>query len=99
MSDERNRAVVVRYFEEIWNQGRLDVCDELVAPDYVNHSASLPDLPPGPVGLKPIVAAMRMAFPDLHYTIEDIVLGAAKAAVRTTLRGTHSGDFFGVAPT
>jgi predicted ester cyclase len=99
MSDERNRAVVVRYFEEIWNQGRLGVCDELVAPDYVNHSASLPDLPPGPRGLKPIVAAMRRAFPDLQYTIEDMVLGAEKAAVRTTLRGRHTGDFFGVAPT
>jgi predicted ester cyclase len=42
---------------------------------------------------------VRRAFPDLHYTLEDIVLGGEKAALRTTLRGTHRGDFFGVAPT
>lgn len=99
MSDERVRAVMVRYYEEIWNQGRLEVCDELIAPDYVNHSAPLPGLPPGPEGLKSIVAAVRRAFPDLHYTIEDIVLGGDKAALRTTLRGTHRGEFCGVAPT
>ena len=69
------------------------------ADDGVNHSAPLPGLPPGPGGLKQIVAAVRRAFPDLHYTIEDIVLGGDRAALRTTLRGTHRGEFFGVAPT
>jgi steroid delta-isomerase-like uncharacterized protein len=99
MSNEGVRAVLVRYYEEIWNQGRLEVCDELMAPDYMNHSAPLPGLPPGPEGLKQIVAAVRRAFPDVHYTIEDIVLGGDRAALRVTMRGTHGGDFFGVAPT
>jgi steroid delta-isomerase-like uncharacterized protein len=90
---------MVRYYEEIWNQGRLEVCDELIAPDYVNQSAPLPGLPPGPEGLKQIVAAVRRAFPDLHYTIEDLVLGGEKAALRVTMRGTHRGEFLGAAPT
>lgn len=99
MSDESVRAVMVRYYEEIWNQGRLEVCDELIAPDYVNHSAPLPGLLPGPAGAKQIVAAVRRAFPDVHYTIEDMVLGEEKAALRVTMRGTHHGEFLGVAPT
>lgn len=101
MSDETVRAVLIRYYEEIWNQGRLEVCDELIAPDYVNHSAPLPGLPPGPAGARLIVAAVRRAFPDLHYTIEDIVLGGDgdKAALRVTMRGTHCGEFIGLAPT
>jgi steroid delta-isomerase-like uncharacterized protein len=99
MSDEKLHAILVRYYEEIWNQGRLEVCDELIAPDYVNHSAPQPGLPPGPAGAKQIVAGVRRAFPDLHYTIEDMVLGGEKAALRTTMRGTHRGEFFGVAPT
>jgi steroid delta-isomerase-like uncharacterized protein len=99
MSDERIRAIMVRYYEEIWNQGRLEVCDELIAPDYVNHSAPLPGLPPGPAGTKRIVAAVRRAFPDVHDTIEDMVLGDEKAALRVTMRGTHQGAFVGVAPT
>jgi steroid delta-isomerase-like uncharacterized protein len=93
------RTVLVRYYDEIWNQGRLEVCDELIAPDYVNHSAPLPDLPPGPDGAKRVVVAVRRAFPDVHYTIEDMVLGEEKAALRVTMRGTHRGEFLGVAPT
>lgn len=97
--DAHKRRVIERYFEEVWNQGKLDALDELLAPDYVNHSSSLPDPPPGPEGVKPIVAAMRRAFPDLHYTIEQMVIGEDAVAVRTRLSGTHVGDFFGIAPT
>ena len=99
MADERMRAVRLRSYDEIWNQGHLEVCAELIAPDYVNYSAPLPGLPAGPDGLKQTVAAVRRAFPDVHYTIEDIVLGGDKAALRVTMRGTHRGDFLGVAPT
>jgi steroid delta-isomerase-like uncharacterized protein len=90
---------MVRYYDEIWNQGRLEVCDDLIAPDYVNHSAPRPGLPTGPGGLKQIVAAVRRAFPDLRYTIEGMVLGAEKAALRVTMRGTHRGEFSDVTPT
>lgn len=93
------RTVIERYFEEVWNQGRLDVLDELLAADYVNHSSSLPDSPPGADGVKPIVAAMRRAFPDLRYTIEQMVIGDDAVAVRVTLTGTHDGDFFGIPAT
>jgi steroid delta-isomerase-like uncharacterized protein len=92
------QRVIERYFEEVWNQGKLEVLDELLAPDYVNHSSSLPDSPPGPAGVKPIVTAMRTAFPDLHYAIEQLVLGADAVAVRVRMTGTHRGDFFGIAP-
>jgi steroid delta-isomerase-like uncharacterized protein len=91
--------VIHRYFEDVWNEGRLEVLDELLTSDYRNHSPSAPNPPPGPAGLKPIVAAMRAAFPDLHYAIEDLVLGENAVAVRVTLTGTHEGDFFGLAPT
>lgn len=97
--DAHKRTVIERYFEEVWNQGQLDVLDELLAPDYVNHSSSMPDAPPGPEGVKPIVAAMRRAFPDLHYTIDRMVVGDDAVAVRVTLTGTHVGDFFGIPPT
>jgi steroid delta-isomerase-like uncharacterized protein len=101
MSSEtaHNTRVIHRYFEEVWNAGHLDVLDELLAPDYVNHSSSLPDPTPGPAGAKPIVAAMRQAFPDLRYRIDQLVADDEAVAVRVTLSGTHRGDFFGIAPT
>jgi len=72
--------------------------DEIVAADYVNHSPGTPDPPPGPAGLKPIVAHMRAAIPDLHYDILDMVVEGDKVAVFTRLTGTHSGALWGVAP-
>jgi steroid delta-isomerase-like uncharacterized protein len=92
-------AVARRYFEEVWNRGKVDVLDELLAPDYVNHTPSFGSPPPGPNGLKPIVLAMRRAFPDLHFTIEDVVATPNAVAIRTTMTGTHDGDLFGIAPT
>ena len=52
----------------------------------------------GSEGLKQTVAAVRRAFPDVHYTIEDMVIGRDKAALRVTMRGTHRGELLGVAP-
>ena len=91
--------IIERYFGEVWNQGKLEVLDEIIAPDYINHSSSIPDPVPGPIGLKPIVAAMRLAFPDLHYEVHDLVVGEGKVAVRCTMTGTHQGEFFGIPPT
>lgn len=95
----QNRRLIERYFEEVWNQGRLEVLDDLMHPVYRNHSPGLPDPQPGPAGLKPIVAAMRIGLPDMHYTIEDMVIAPDKVAVRVILRATHKGELFGMAPT
>ena len=91
--------VIRRYFNELFNRGELALVDELLAPDYVNHSPGSPDQPRGREGVKLVVVALRTAFPDLRYTIEDMVVGSEAVAVRTTLTGTHRGDLFGVAPT
>jgi predicted ester cyclase len=91
-------TLIRRYFEELFNAGRTELVEELLHPEYVNHSGT-PGLPRGREGVTIIVKALRGAFPDLHYTIEDMVVGADSVAVRTTLRGTHRGDFFGLAPT
>jgi len=92
------KNVIRRYFEELFNRGRLDVVDELLHPDYVNGSPS-PGLPPGREGVRIVVASLRTAFPDLHYEIEELVAGEDAVAVRTTMRGSHRGDFFGLPPT
>lgn len=92
-------VVIERYFNELFNQGRVDLVDDLLDPAYVNHSPGSPDLPTGREGVKIVVKVLRDAFPDLRYTIEDMVVGEGAVAVRTTMRGTHRGSFFGLAPT
>lgn len=96
---EQNRCLVTRYFDEVWNQGKLEVLDELIAPGYINHSPRTPNPKPGPEGLKPIVEAIRRGMPDVNYAIQDMVVAPDKVAVRLVVTGTHTGDFFGIAPT
>jgi steroid delta-isomerase-like uncharacterized protein len=94
-----NEKLGRRYFDEVWNQGRLDVLDELLAPAYVNHTPSVPNPAPGPDGLKPIVREIRAAFPDLHYEIKDVIATEDAVVIRVIMTGTHVGDLFGLPAT
>ncbi len=94
-----NEKIIRRYFDEAWNQGKLEVLDEVIDPNYINHSPGLPNPLPGPNGLKPIIAAIRTGFPDLHFQIDDLIIAENKVAVRCTMQGTHLGDLFGIPPT
>ena len=99
MSLQANAQLIERYFEEVWNQGKVDVLDELLTSDYRNHSPGLPDPQPGPDGLKPIVLMMRSGIPDLHYAIVDLVVAADRVAAYVHMTGTHTGSLFGIEPT
>ncbi|WP_242112482.1 ester cyclase [Luteimonas aquatica] len=88
--------ILRRYFDEVWNAGRLDALDELLTPDYVNHSPSIENPEPGPAGLKPIVVALRTAIPDLHYELLDFVATPDKIAAHVRVTGTQRGELFGM---
>ena len=98
MSAEENRAIVRRFWG-VWEEGNIDLVDELLAPDYVNHTPASPDQPTGPEGVKGLVAMFRSAIPDLRVVVEDMIAEGEKVAVRYTLEGTHEGELFGVPPT
>lgn len=95
---EHNQRVIARYFNEVWNEGQVDLLDELLTPDYVNHSSSIPDPRPGPADVKAIVRMMREGIPDLHYEVLDLVASPDRVAVHTRVTGTHTGTLFGMAP-
>lgn len=99
MLPKDNEKLIKKYFEEVWNNGKLDVLNEIISPDYINHNPGMANPAPGPEGLKPIIEGIRKAFPDLKYVIENMVISDNQVAVHTTMHGTHTGDFFGMAPT
>jgi len=99
MTIEKNKILMQRYFEEAWNQGKLDVLDDIIDENYVNHSPGSPDPKPGPNGLKPIILAVRKGFPDLHFEIKNMVVSDDQVAIHCVMHGTHTGDLFGMAPT
>ena len=93
MSADQYKALL-RRFIDLWNTGQTDAADEFVRADLVDHSLP-PGLPPGLAGFKLLVSAFRSAFPDLHITVDEIVVQGDRAAGRVTFRGTHRGTFQG----
>ena len=93
-----NQALVRRYFEEVINQGKIAVIDEIVAADYVGHVIGSPEVK-GSAGLKQRLTMLRTAVPDVHIAVDDVVAAGDKVATRTTFHGTHKGEYLGSAPT
>ena len=96
MSTEDNKAHVRRGFEAV-NQKNLAVFDELLTPDVVFHSAST--TMQGLEAYKQVLSVYVTAFPDLQFTIEDMIAEGDTVVVRYTTRGTHQGNFMGIPPT
>ena len=84
---EQNKRSVQRLFET-FNQGDLTPVDQLVGPDYVGAQGDR-----GPAGFRAVVLGLRTAFPDLHYTVDELVAEEDRVAVRWHWTGTHQGPF------
>src|SRR4028118_137253 len=98
VSADDNKAFIRRLIEEVYNEGNLDVVDELVAPDVFNHPA-VPEHRHGVDGFKHVIGWVRTIGPDTHYEIDDIIAEGDKVAVRMTVSGTHTGPIRDIPPT
>ena len=99
MSTEANKAIVRRFYDEVWVGGNLDAADEVFAADYVRHDLRATQAEPGPEGQKRIAADFRAAFPDLSFAVDFLLAEGDLVAGRWTATGTHLGSWAGVAPT
>lgn len=95
---EKNKDLVRRIFEEVLNGGQLDLLDAVIAPDYVENNPA-PGQAPGAAGVKARIQAIRAAFPDLRFVLEELIGEGAVVATRYHWVGTHRGSFLGIAPT
>ena len=97
MSTEENKALIRRFYEEVFNQRDLAALDEYYAPDHIDHT-----LPPGltvdPEGTKQAIAMTLAGFPDLHVAIEDMIAEGDKVVTRFTTHGTQLGAFGNLPP-
>lgn len=90
---EENKQLV-RKFIEAYNERKLELIDNFVASDYIDHSNNVDR-----DGLKQLFSLGLKAFPDWHETIEDIIAEGDKVWVRLSYTGTHEGEFMGLPPT
>jgi predicted ester cyclase len=102
VSVEEAKAHVSRYLEvlnqEVMSKGNLDAIDALIAPDHRFYAGKNPPLE-GRDGWKQVAIGARTAFPDGQFTIEDLIAEGDQVAFRWTMRGTHRGEWRGIAPT
>ena len=98
---EENRALIQRWFEEVWNKGRAEAIDELFSAEGIAHGLADEGGQPlrGPAGFKPFFQKFREAFPDIEVIVEDTVSEGDKIAARCRVRATHKGDSLGFAAT
>ncbi|HEY0077514.1 MAG TPA: ester cyclase [Pyrinomonadaceae bacterium] len=101
MSAEENKAVVRRFYEELWNARRMETADEIFAEECVTHQlqsgAEVTTAGRSPAALKRHVAEWLEGFPDLRFEVEQMIAEGTEVLSRSVMRGTHAGRWMGVA--
>jgi steroid delta-isomerase-like uncharacterized protein len=97
MGVAEHKALAQRVFDDLMSQGDLSLIDEIFAPDVVAHDPGREMR--GAAAIKQGFASLRVAFPDLRFTVEDMVAEGNKVAVRYTGQGTQHGEFWNTPPT
>ena len=95
---EENKAMIRRIALEVFSEGKLEVIDEVVSPDFVDHAREMPGMPAGREGVKVYAEAVRRAFPDLQNTIKHVVAEGDLVVQHVSSTGTMRGEFAGMAP-
>ncbi|HTD39801.1 MAG TPA: ester cyclase [Mucilaginibacter sp.] len=98
MINENNKAVMLRFVEFI-NTASERLAEEIISPDAVFHVPGQTEPMHGPEGYLAIIGMMRSGFPDIQWTLDEMISEGDKIAARFTMRGSHRGTFFGVPPT
>ena len=91
-------TITHRLFDEIFNQGRVAIAEEIYASHLVNHDPHHPDIHTL-ADVKRFVQTYRTAFPDLHITIQDMITQDDKVVIRWSAHGTHAGTLINLPPT
>jgi steroid delta-isomerase-like uncharacterized protein len=94
-----NKAIVRRLYEEVWNERRLEVVDELISPSHALSDPLASDSQVGPKMYKQRVLELTKSFLDLHFTIEDMIAEKGKVVASWTFSATHKGEFMEIPAT
>lgn len=99
MSAKENERMIRRIYDELWNERKLEVADEIIADGATNYDTGLLPMPFGPEEMKSTVQMVTAAFPNNRHEVEEVVALDEKVVLRCTLTGTHEGPFMGILPT
>ena len=95
---EANKALAKRFYEEVFNQRKLDAVDQLCAANFVDHDPD-PGQEPGAAGVKKSLGSWMGGFPDLHVTPLQILAEGDLVATVAKMSGTMKNDMMGMKAT
>jgi len=98
MSERENKDLLARYFSEVWGEANVSALSDFLSPSYKRHVSAIHP-PIDLAGQIERLEAFRAAFPDIALSVEDVIAEGDQVAFRSTMRGTHLGEFAGIAPT
>lgn len=98
MTTQENK-LAIRRLTELLNTPDESLARDLIAPSAVFYLPGKTEALRGPLGYLTIILTLRGGFPDVHWTLEELVAEDDKVAARFTMKGTHTGNFYGVPPT
>lgn len=98
MFGRNKKKIALQFLQAVWVEGKVELVDQLVAPDFVDHNPT-PGFAPNREGLREFVRHFRAAFPDLQLTLEDLICEGNRVVDRWSMRATHQGEFLGIPPT
>jgi steroid delta-isomerase-like uncharacterized protein len=94
-----NKVVAKRLYSDVWNKRKLELLPEIISPSHALRDPNLSDAAIGPEAYKRQVNRFLTAFPDLRFSVEEMISEKDMLVVSWTITGTHKGEFWGVAPT
>src|SRR6188768_3679827 len=98
--EEENQVLAIRYHDDIFEKGKLEVADEILSSDFVIHNPVLPEeFRNGPAGTKRYASAIMTAVPDRKLEHHEVLAKGDMVMIRWTNSGTHTGMLFGNPPT
>ena len=98
MPRQKNKEIVGTFYWAVLGRGNVAAINDLVAVDFVDHNP-FPGQSPGRDGLRQSVRLFHTPFPDIQVSVDDLIAEGDRVAARWTARGTHAGEFLGIAPT
>jgi predicted ester cyclase len=99
MGEAENKALVQRFYEEVWDRGNVDFAYQVFHDDYVRHDLRPTQAAPGPPGMAALAAGFRAAFPDADWHVDLMLAEGDLVAARWTATGTFTGQWGIVEPT
>jgi steroid delta-isomerase-like uncharacterized protein len=98
MSTSQNKALVRRYYEEMWNHWNFALVDEIIGPALIFRGSLGVDVN-GREGFKEYMRTVQRAFPDFHNEVDELIAEGDRVVARLTYTGTHRGELFGIGAT